>query len=123
MALKHVMGNVPVIRMLDFIIGSPYTDHTKGEIEEQAGVRPVDMKRDFPNLLGNNLVVETRRIRGEPLFMLNKENYITQAMIEFNDVLNAPSPEAPPEVVVEPEGPDLYECDVGYIPPPSAPDV
>ena len=111
MSLSHVLGGVPVIRMLDFFVGSPHMDHTRGEIEEQAGVRHVDMSRDFPCLVDAGVVVETRRIRGEPLFRLDIDNPVTRAVLVFNAAL-AGDRLVMDDVVVVPTSPVLVTQEV-----------
>ena len=48
MALKHILGSVPVIKILDHLLDNDGTDYTKDEIQNYANVRHVDMKDAFP---------------------------------------------------------------------------
>ena len=87
MALKHILGNLPVIRILDFLVDNQIGDHTRAEIAHYAEAGPTAMKNDFPLLVRCGIVVETRRVAGVPLYSLDRENEMTQSLIEFDAAL------------------------------------
>lgn len=87
MALKHILGNLPVIKILDFIIDNQLQDHTKKDIMEGAEIGPTAMRADFPNLLGWGIIFETRRVGGTGLYSLDMENEMTRLLIQFDDTL------------------------------------
>lgn len=87
MTLKHILGDLPVIRILDFLLDNQAYDHTKSGIAEGAGIGPTVMKRDFPNLVECGIVFETRRISGVGLYALDVTNEMTQSLIEFDEKL------------------------------------
>jgi hypothetical protein len=87
MALKHILGNLPVIHILDFLVDNPNQDYTRAEIAYYVQVGPTAMKDGFKCLEQCGIVIETRRIGGVPLYTLDTENVMTQSLIEFDEVL------------------------------------
>jgi DNA-binding GntR family transcriptional regulator len=85
--LKHILGNLPVIRILDFLIDHPNNDYTRAEIAHYAQVGPTAMKEGFKCLEQCGIVIETRRIAGVPLYHIDAHNEMTQALIEFDEAL------------------------------------
>jgi len=84
MALKHILGDLPVIRILDFLVDNQDNDHTRAEIAHYAEIGPTAMKNDFPRLVGCGVVFETRKIGGVGLYSLDVTNEMTQSLIEFD---------------------------------------
>jgi len=89
MALKHILGAVPVIKILDFLLDHRGHDYPKNEIAEYADVGQADMKRDFHCLIDCEMVVETRKIGGVQLYKLNDIDEVTKALIDFDEALTA----------------------------------
>ena len=87
MALKHILGNLPVIRILDFLLDHPGLDYTKSEIAGYTQVGSTVIKKGFNCLEQCGIVTETRRIGGVPLYTLDRENVMTQLLIEFDGAL------------------------------------
>ena len=87
MALKHILGNLPVIRILDFLIDNPNNDYTRAEIANDTQVGPTAMKEGFKCLEQCGIVIETRRIGGVPLYHIDAHNEMTQALIKFDEAL------------------------------------
>lgn len=87
MALKHILGNLPVIWILDFFIDNPDHDYTRAEIAHYTQVGPTAMKDGFKCLARCGVVIETRKIGGVPLYTLDRENEMTQSLIEFDESL------------------------------------
>lgn len=87
MALKHILGNLPVIRILDFLVDNPNHDYTRAEIAHHAHVGPTAMKDGFKCLEQCGIVIETRRIGGVLLYHIDAYNEMTQSLIEFDEAL------------------------------------
>lgn len=87
MSLKHILGNLPVIRILDFMIDNQAQDHTKKDIAEGAEIGPKAMKTDFTHLVECGVVCETRKIAGVGLYTLDVTNVMTTALIQFDETL------------------------------------
>lgn len=85
--LRHILGNLPVIRVLDFLIDNPGRDYTKTEIAVGAEVGATDMKRDFAGLIKCGVVIGTRKIGVVWLYELNMANEMTQSLISFDVAL------------------------------------
>lgn len=83
MALKHILGNVPVIKILDFLLDHRGGDYIKAEIAEYADVGQADMKRDFHCLIDCEMIVETRKIGGVQLFKLSEQDIIIDALSDL----------------------------------------
>ena len=90
--ITKILGDVPVIKVLDFLLKSAPLDYTKNEIEEYAEVGYTELRRDFEGLLQNKMVVETRRIGGVQLYTLNKDNSIVNAIMEFCKAISIEDP-------------------------------
>ena len=87
MALKHIFGDVPVIKILDYMIDNQLEDHTASDIAEGAEIGPTAMKRNFKCLTQCGIVFMTRTVGGVPLYALDMENEMTQSLIEFDEEL------------------------------------
>jgi hypothetical protein len=87
MELKHILGNLPVIRILDFLVDNPNNDYTRAEIAHYAQVGPTAMKEGFKCLEQCGIVIETRKIGGVPLYHIDAHNEMTQALITFDEAL------------------------------------
>lgn len=87
MALKHILGNLPVIKILDFLVDNPNQDYTRAEIAHYTQVGPTAMKDGFKCLEQCGIVIETRRIAGVSLYHIDAYNEMTQALIEFDEAL------------------------------------
>jgi hypothetical protein len=85
--LKHILGNLPVIRILDFLIDNPTNDYTRAEIAHYTQVGPTAMKEGFKCLEQCGIVIETRKIGGVPLYTLDIDSEMTQSLIEFDQAL------------------------------------
>ena len=87
MSLKHVLGNLPVIRILDFLIDNPNNDYTRAEIAHYTQVGPTAMKEGFKCLEQCGIVIETRQIGRVHLYTLDRDNKMTQSLTEFDEAL------------------------------------
>ena len=89
MALKHALGDIPMVRVLDFMLEHLGLDYTTKEIAEYADVAPGAVKRDFGRLIECGMVTETRKIGVSQLYTLNTDDVIADALIEFDEVLSS----------------------------------
>ena len=88
MALKHILGTVPVIKILDLLLEHPEKDYPQNEIQEYAEIRPVDMKRDFHCMVDCGVLTETRKIRGAPLYKINQDNPVMQSLLLLGEAID-----------------------------------
>ena len=112
MALKHALGDIPMVRVLDFMLEHLDTDYTTKEIAEYADVAPSAVKRDFDKIIGCGMVTETRKIRGARLYTLNTDDPVTDAMIDFDSALSDHLSE---KIAVEEEDPEIDDSDADVI--------
>jgi len=86
MALKHIFGETPIIKMLDFLIDHRGYDYSKTEIAEHSGIGWTTINRHWRTLEDWNLVIPTRKIGRATLYKLNEENPIVSQLLEFDEV-------------------------------------
>jgi DNA-binding transcriptional ArsR family regulator len=86
MALKHIFGETPAIKILDFLIDHIGYDYSKTEITEHAGIGWTTINRHWGTLEEWNLVTPTRKIGRATLYKLNEENPIVSQLLEFDEV-------------------------------------
>jgi len=87
MALKHILGDIPVIKILDFLIDHTQQDYTKAEIAYETQVGPTSMKNDLQSLIKCGVIVETRKIGGVQLYTLDMDNKMTQSLMTLDKEL------------------------------------
>ncbi len=86
MALKHIFGETPATKMLDFLIDHAGYDYSKTEIAKHAGIGWTTINRHWGNLEDWNLVTPTRKIGRATLYKLNVENPIVSQLLEFDEI-------------------------------------
>lgn len=96
-------GNYPLIRILNFLIYSRDFDYPITEIAKNADVNFQTLKKLWPKLEQDKIVVSTRTIGGNTLYKINTNNSVVKKLIELNNFLCwefAESIEKKQEVVV-----------------------
>jgi DNA-binding transcriptional ArsR family regulator len=83
MPLEDLFGETPVVKVLDFLIAHEDFDYTKKEIAEHTGMSRMTLHRHWEKLERAEIVKESRQIGRAQLFKLNKENKVTQELMEF----------------------------------------
>jgi len=81
----EVFGNSPLIRILDFFLTFRDFDYPLIEISKNSGVAWSTLHKIFPKLIKQGIVKETREIGRAKLFILNRENPITQQLVEMDN--------------------------------------
>ena len=89
MALKHIFGETPAIKILDFLIDHKGYDYSKTEIAKHSRIGWTTINRHWRTLEGWNLVTPTRKIGRATLYKLNEENPIVSQLLEFDEVASA----------------------------------
>ena len=84
---REVLGDSPVIRVLDFLIEGRGLDYSLTDIAENANIGWMTLHRMWDNLLRLNIVVPTREIGRAKLFKLNQENPAVEKLIKLYDTL------------------------------------
>lgn len=80
-------GDYPLIRILDFLIYSRDFDYPITEIAKNADVNFQTLKKVWPMLVKNEVVMKTRTLGGADLFKINERNLFVQKLIDLNNVL------------------------------------
>lgn len=83
----HTFGNYPLIRVMDFLIYSRDFDYPITEIAKNADVNFQTLKKLWPQLEQNKIVVVTRTLSGATLYRINTANSIVKKIIELNNFL------------------------------------
>lgn len=98
--LLRTFGNYPLIRILDFLIYSRDFDYPITEIAKNANVNFQTLKKLWPQLEEDKVVVSTRTVAGTTLYKINVQNPVVEKIIELNNFLCWEYAEKEQEVVV-----------------------
>ena len=82
-----VFGDYPQIKVLDFLIENDLFDYSKTQIAEQSGVSFNTLDTLWDNLLGEDILKETRKVGNSHMYQLNKENPIVKMLLEVDKKL------------------------------------
>ena len=80
-------GNYPLIRIFNFLIYSRDFDYPITEIAKNSDVNFQTLKKLWPKLEQDKIVVSTRTISGSTLYKINTKNPIVKKLIELNNFL------------------------------------
>ena len=83
----QTFGNYPLIRILNFLIYSRDFDYPITEIAKNADVNFQTLKKLWPKLKQDKIIVSTRTISGNTLYKININNPIVKKLIELNNFL------------------------------------
>ena len=96
----RTFGDYPLIRVLDFLIYSRDFDYPITEISKNANINFQTLKKLWPQLEMNAIIVTTRTLGGAVLYKINVANPKVQKIIELNNFLCWENAEKEQEVVV-----------------------
>lgn len=80
-------GDYPLIRILNFLIYSRDFDYPITEIAKNADVNFQTLKKLWPQLVKDKIVVATRKLGGTTLYKINASNPAVKKIIELNNYL------------------------------------
>ncbi len=83
----QTFGDYPQIKVLDFLIYSRDFDYPITEIAKNANVNFQTLKKIWPQLERNQIVVSTRTLGGNVLYKINTANPVVKKIIELNTFL------------------------------------
>lgn len=83
----QTFGNYPLIRIFNFLIYSRDFDYPITEIAKNADVNFQTLKKLWPKLEQDKIVVSTRTISGNTLYKININNPVVKKLIELNNFL------------------------------------
>ena len=99
----RTFGDYPLIRIMNFLIYSRDFDYPITEIASNSSVNFQTLKKLWPKLEQDRIVVSTRTMAGTILYKINTNNPIVKKLIELNNFLcwqSAEKPEKEHEVAV-----------------------
>jgi len=92
-------GDLPRIRIIDFLIDNLVYDYSLVEIAKGAKVAYTTLMEIFPDLIQKGIVKQTRKIGKSNMYQLNKENPAVKVMLavdmkiselKINEMLKVP---------------------------------
>ena len=83
----QTFGDYPLIRILDFLIYSRDFDYPITEIAKNANVNFQTLKKVWPKLEHDSIVIVTRTLGGATLYKLNMANPVVKKIVELNNFL------------------------------------
>lgn len=83
----RTFGDYPLIKIMDFLIYSRDFDYPITEIASNSKVNFQTLKKLWPKLEQDRIVVSTRTMAGATLYKINMSNPIVKKMIEMNNFL------------------------------------
>lgn len=80
----EIMGNSPVMKVIDFLISFQLFDYPMTEIAKNSGVSYSTLQTFWNRLEKNCIVVKTRRVGKSDLYKLNTKNPAIQQLIKLD---------------------------------------
>jgi hypothetical protein len=74
-------GDLPRLRIIDFLIDNLVYDYSLVEIARGAGVAYTTLIDIFPDLIKKEIVKETRQVGKSKMYRLNRENPAVEVML------------------------------------------
>lgn len=74
-------GDLPRLRIIDFLIDNLVYDYSLVEIAKGAGVAYTTLVDIFPDLIKKGIVKETRQVGKSKMYQLNRENPAVEVML------------------------------------------
>lgn len=85
--LLQLTGEMPLFRIVDFLIENKGLDYTKKDIAEGSGVSRASLFNYWPELEDRGIVRVTRRFGKTKLYTLNAGSRIVQKVLELEKAL------------------------------------
>jgi len=82
-----LLGNSPIVRVLDFLLTAREFDYSKKEIAENSNISYNTLNSLWSQLIANEILIKTRRIGKQDMFKLNAGNQLVSELIRFFDSL------------------------------------
>ena len=83
----RTFGDYPLIRIMDFLIYSKDFDYPITEIAGNSKVNFQTLKKLWPKLEQDRIIVSTRTMAGTILYKINTNNPVVKKLIELNNFL------------------------------------
>ncbi len=85
--IVQILGDYPLIRVLDFLSTFREFDYSLSDIAEESGVAWSTLHLLWPKLEQLNIVKFTREVGNAKMYKLNTESKLVQDLIRFVDAL------------------------------------
>lgn len=85
--LLKLVGEMPLFKIIDFLIDNKGLDFTKKDIAEGAGIARASLFNYWPELEKRKLVRPTRRFGKTTLYTLNTSNPLVKKILELESAL------------------------------------
>jgi len=85
--LLQLTGDLPLFKIIDFLVGNLGMDFAKSEIIKGANISRATLFNYWPQLEMHGIVKVTRRFGKTKLFTLNTKNPITKKILELEKTL------------------------------------
>lgn len=85
--LLQLTGEMPLFKIIDFLVDNKGMDFTKKDIAEGAEISKASLFNYWPELEKYKIVKVTRTFGKTKLYTLNTENPITQKILELESTL------------------------------------
>lgn len=83
----RTFGDYPLIRILDFLLYSRDFDYPITEIASNSNVNFQTLKKLWPKLEQDKIIISTRTLAGTTLYKININNGVVKKLIELNQFL------------------------------------
>lgn len=83
----RLLGNSPMIKVLDFLLTDRDFDYSKKEIAENSEISYNTLSTIWPYLSGNSIITKTRRVGKQDMFKLNTNSKYVKSMLHLFDSL------------------------------------
>jgi hypothetical protein len=85
--LLQLTGDMPLFRIIDFLVDNKGFDYSKKDIAEGAGIARASLFNYWPELEKREIVKITRRFGKTRLYTLNSHSPITKKILELEATL------------------------------------
>lgn len=83
----EIFGDYPRIRVLDFFITFQGFEYPLREIANNSKVRYSTLKKFWKDLVKNEIIIKTRKLKNLNLYKLNTKNLKVKKLIELDNML------------------------------------
>ncbi|MBI2079235.1 hypothetical protein HYT84_00600 [Candidatus Micrarchaeota archaeon] len=80
----ELLGDTPLIRLVDFLIENSIFDYSKTDLAENTGISRASLYKIWPIVEKYNLMKKSRTIGNTTLYILNRENPLVKQLITLD---------------------------------------
>ena len=84
MGLKHVFGDKPIPKVLDFLLAHRHWDYPLSAIEEATGISYRTLQVVVPELVKSRMIRETREVGKAKMYAVNFDSLLVQKLHAFS---------------------------------------